>query len=139
PAQPNALQSVPVTLTLDSGVSQANFNATTDQTGFFTVTAPSPGIYNWRVKNPQTLANSGSVTLMGGTTQQEMGLLREGDADNTNCVSATDFTILKGTFGKGIGDPGYDARADFNGDSAITATDFTILKGNFGTCGAAPV
>src|SRR5207247_7877070 len=115
PAQPNALQSVPVTLTLKLGTTEVNYpSQNTDASGFFTVTYSGPGTYNWRVKNPQTLANSGSVTLpSGGTTQQEMGLLREGDANNDNCVSSQDFTILKNSFGKSVGDPGYDARADF--------------------------
>ena len=68
-----------------------------------------------------------------------MGLLQEGDADNNNCVNLTDFTILKGTFGKGVGDPGYDARADFSGDNVVNTPDFTLLKNNFALCGAAPV
>ncbi len=141
PAQPNALQSVPVTLTLKLGATEVNYpSQNTDSSGFFTVTAPGPGTYNWRVKNPQTLANSGSVTIpAGGVTQQEMGLLREGDANNDNCTSALDFNILKGTFGKTVGDPGYDPRADFNGDNAVGINDFNLLKGTFGQCGASPI
>lgn len=142
PAQPNALQSVPVTFTLKlaGGGPEFNYSTNTDASGFFTVTSPGPGTYNWRVKNPQTLANSGSVTLpASGATQQEMGLLREGDATNDNCTSVLDFNILKNTLGKTIGDPGYDARADFNGDNTVSIQDFNLLRGTFGQCGANPI
>jgi len=47
-------------------------------------------------------------------------------------VGATDFSILKGTFGKSVGQPGYDARADFNSDGAIGSVDFASQKSNFG-------
>lgn len=141
PAQPNALQSVPVTLTLrlTGGGPESDYSATTDVSGNFTVTAPDPGTYNWRVKNPQTLANSGSTTLVSGDNTQEMGLLITGDANNDNCVSAPDFSMLKNTFGKSVGDPGYDARADFNGDDAVSVGDFSLQKNNFGICGAGPI
>lgn len=139
PAQPNPLQSVPITLTLKLGGSETDYKAVTDASGYFTVTAPSYGTFDWRVKNAQTFASSGSVTLDAGTTQQEMGLLREGDANNDNCVNVTDFNIIKNTFGKSVGDPGYDARADFNGDTTINVTDFSLLRNDFGQCGAAPI
>src|SRR5207249_323971 len=99
--QPSAAQSVPITLTLRllSGGPDNEYSTTTDVSGFFTVTAPGPGTYNWRVKNPQTLANAGSVTLANGANSREMGLLLAGDANNDNVVNATDFSIMKNTFG----------------------------------------
>jgi hypothetical protein len=69
----------------------------------------------------------------------EMGLMRVGDCNNDNVISVLDFNILKGTFGKGSGDPGYDGRGDLNGDIAVTIVDFNLLKGNFGTGGGPPV
>ncbi len=142
PAQPNALQSVTITFTLKvaGGGPENNYSANTDASGFFTITSPGPGLYNWRVKNQQTLANSGSVTLpSSGTTQQEMGLLREGDANNDNCTSALDFNIVRNSFGKAVGDPGYDPRADFNGDNLVSTSDFNLLRGTFGQCGVGPI
>ena len=91
------------------------------------------------MKNPQTLANSGSATLGVGTNQVEMGRLLVGDVNNDNCVSVQDFSLLRNTFGKSLGDPGYDARADFNGDNTVSVTDFSLLRGNFGLCGAPPI
>jgi hypothetical protein len=139
-AQPNPRQSVPVSVTLRVGGSTTGYDVTTDQSGFFTITTGlTTGSYNWRVKHAQTLANAGSANLAPGTNQVEMGLMLAGDANNDNCVTAIDFNALKVTFGKGPGDPGYDARADFNGDGQVTALDFNLLKPNFGNCGPAPL
>src|SRR5205823_9322567 len=69
PAQPNALQQLPISLTIKSGTTEVNYPfQNTDSSGFFTVTADLPdGVYNWRVKDPKYLANSGSLTFVRGT------------------------------------------------------------------------
>jgi hypothetical protein len=140
PAQPNALQQAPITLTLKTGTLETDYpSQTTDASGFFTVTAPSSGPYAWRAKGSKYLATAGAVTITGAVTNVEMGLMRPGDANNDNVVSAPDFSILKSTFGKTQGDPGYDDRADFTGDVTVNALDFTLLKGNFGLGGAPPI
>ena len=86
------------------------------------------GTYQWRVKDhdpinlPHFLANSGQLTLTGSqTTQIEMGLMQAGDANNDDVISVLDFSILKSTFGKSLGNPGYDNRADFTGDTTSTS------------------
>ncbi|MFL5735056.1 MAG: dockerin type I domain-containing protein, partial [Chloroflexia bacterium] len=154
PAQPNALQQLPITITVKSGATEVNYPLqTTDASGFFTVpvTGLANGSYNWRVKsaqvgatppdyNPGFLAVSGTLTLTGALiTNVEMGLQRSGDVDNNNVVNAPDFAVLKGTFGKSIGQPGYDNRADFTGDTVVNSSDFTALKTNFGLGGAGPI
>jgi Dockerin type I domain/FG-GAP-like repeat len=139
PAQPNGLQQLPITLTLKSGTTEVNYPVqNTDASGFFTqvVTLPN-GTYDWRVKGAKFLANSGTANLSGAPqTNVEMGLMRAGDCNNDNVISVQDFNILKNTFGKANGDPGYDARADFNGDNAVSVQDFNLLKGNFGQGGS---
>src|SRR5207253_2229108 len=137
---PSARASVPITATLRraAGGPTVDFAATTDTSGFFTITTSlPPDDYSWTVKNPQMLAGAGSSTWAGSLNALEVGTLRAGDANNDNCVSSIDFTILKASFGKALGQPGYDARADFNGDDTVSSGDFTLLKGNFGLCGAA--
>jgi hypothetical protein len=142
---PSSRQSVTVSLSLrptSGGGSPIDFTSTTDDYGYVTVTTGLglvPGDYNWRIKNPQTLALAGAATLLPGDNQVEMGVLREGDADDNNCVTAVDFTILKVAYGKSPGQPGYDGRADFNGDSTISSPDFTLLRNNFNQCGAGPI
>lgn len=150
PAQPAILQQLPLTVTLKSGSTEANYPIlTTGSDGLFTVTVGSlpDGTYTWRVDDtasaqhpPNYLANSGTVNLTGApVTNAEMGLMRAGDANNDNILSAQDFTILKNTFGKAQGDPGYDERADFDGNTWVNAQDFTLLKVNFGMGGAPPI
>ncbi|HKP52938.1 MAG TPA: dockerin type I domain-containing protein [Chloroflexia bacterium] len=142
PAQPNALQSLPVTLTLrqdGQGGAVATFTTTTNSAGQFTVGVENlpAGTYSWWAKGPQYLAKAGTVKLMGATsTELEIGQLRVGDANNDNRVSALDAGILKSTLGKRLGDPGYDARADFNGDEVVGPQDQALMQANFGTVGA---
>ena len=143
PSQPNSAQSLPITMALHLNPGGPTFDnsATTDQYGFFTITVgllPS-GNYTWRAKGPQYLATSGNITLNGTTVNVELGLQLAGDANGDNCVNVVDFNILKLTFGKSVGDPGYDGRADFTGDNAVTLPDFNLLKNNYATCGAPPI
>ena len=35
----------------------------------------------------------------------------------------------------GCGDPGFDSRADLNGDCLVEVTDFSLLRSNFGQAG----
>jgi hypothetical protein len=143
PAQPDPRQQLPITLTLKLGNTEVNYPAqSTDASGNFTVgvSGMPNGTYQWRAKGPKYLANSGTVALTGAsTTNAEMGLLRAGDCDNNNVVNTTDFNILKITFGKAQGDPGYDPRADFTNDNIVNLNDFNPLKNNFGQGGAPPV
>ncbi len=138
--QPNTRQAQTLTLSicLASGGPTSIYNATTDTSGFFTVSVEglTPGVYNWRDKGFRSLANGGTLTLTGGDTSQEMGAQRGGDANNDNLVSSTDFNTLRGTFGKTNGDPGYDAHADFDNNNSVGSTDFNIQRPNFGILGA---
>lgn len=142
PAQPNALQQMPVTLTLKLGTTEVDYTAqTTDSYGFFTVSLGSlvNGNYTWRVKGPKYLANLGEVTLAGAPLiNVEMGTLRSGDCNNDNIVSILDLNIVKNSYGKRLGDVNYDPRADLNGDNVITTLDFTLLRTSFGLGGADP-
>jgi hypothetical protein len=143
--QPGVASAIAITLTLRSqagGPASEYTGLTTDASGFFTV--PVAGLpaddYFWRVKDPKYLATAGSVTLSGApTTNVEMGIQHAGDCSNNNVVDAIDFAILKPSFGKLYGDPGYDDRADLNGDLVVNSTDFSLLKGNFGLGGAGPI
>jgi hypothetical protein len=136
--QPTPASSGPITVTVKSGSMEENHSAVTDSSGFFTVTTNLPdGIYNWRAKGPKHLANCGIITISGLTTNQEMGLLRAGDASNDNVVTILDFNMLRDTFGKAMGDPGYDPRADFDNNNLVALADFNLLRSNFGTGGCA--
>jgi hypothetical protein len=143
PLQPAALQQLPITLTLKSAAGETDYPIqNSDASGFFTdsVTGLPSGLYLWRVDGPKYLASSGTVTITGAwTTSVEAGLMRAGDCNDDNVVNSMDFTILKSTFGKSNGQPGYDGRADFTGDTVVNSLDFSLLKGNFGQAGAPPI
>lgn len=143
PAQPDTLQQLPITLTLKSGNTEMDYPAqTTSANGSFTVTVSNlpNGTYNWRAKGPKYLANSGTISLTGAqTTSLEIGLMRVGDCNNDNAITVQDFNIEKLSFGKGQGESGYDARADFDGNDRVNVLDFNLLKVNFGQGGAPPI
>ncbi len=143
PAQPNARQQQPITLTLKLGATEVNYpSQSTDASGFFTVSLGSlpAGAYEWRAKGPKYLAGSGVVNLVGAPgTQVEMGLMRAGDANNDNLVSVADANIVRRTFGLCIGDVGYDARGDFDNSNCVSVVDFNLLRSNFGFGGAPPI
>lgn len=137
-AQPTPRQQQPITLTLKLGEAEVNYPVqTTDASGFFTVSVAglANGTYDWRVKGTRHLATAGTVSLTGAAqTNVEMGTQLAGDANNSNSVNSTDFSILRATFGS-TG----DLRADFNNDGVVNTTDFNIMRGNFGFGGAPPL
>jgi hypothetical protein len=139
PAQPHPSQSVPVTLTLrvPGGDASTSLGSVTDPDGVFTVTAPAAGTYDYWVKNPQTLANTGTLNALGSLTPEDLGLLRAGDANDDNCVDVADFNVLVGSFGCAPGS--CDDRADFDASGTVDVSDFNLLKRNFGICGPAPL
>jgi hypothetical protein len=55
-----------------------------------------------------------------------------GDANNDNTVNVLDLNILKRSYGKSKGQPGYDGRADFNNSTTVNILDLNILKNNYG-------
>jgi hypothetical protein len=149
------VQQLPITLTLKAGDVEVNYPAqVTDASGHFTVSVSLPGAtYQWRVKGPRAtspitdttstpgfLAATGNVTLSGSpVVTVEMGLMRAGDCNNDNVVNVSDFNILRPAFGRGLGDPGYDNRADFTGNNQVTIADFNFLRNNFGVNGSPPL
>jgi hypothetical protein len=140
--QPDALQIMPITVHLrqvdtDPGY-ETELEAVTDEKGYLLLQLGplSPGLYEWRAKGAQYLSNSGLVTIgQSQITTVDMGLMRPGDINKDNVVSARDFSALTGSFGKKAGDTGYVAEADFTGDDAVTIRDFTLLASHYGQAG----
>jgi len=112
-----------------------SFTTTTDQNGEFVVGPVDPLDYDMRVKGTHTLQNLVPVSLVSGDNSVNVGELLEGDANDDNCVTILDFSILANTFALGEGEPGFDPRADFNQDTFVTILDFSLLATNFEQCG----
>ena len=114
----------------------ATYNTTTDQNGQYSVPNVPAGTYKIGVKGENTLRTTIPVTtLQSGSNQLPAITLKAGDANNDNYVSAADFSILAGAFGKCLGTGGYNGKADFNSDQCVTAADFSLLSGNYGLQG----
>jgi Bacterial TSP3 repeat len=57
------------------------------------------------------------------------------DLDGDNHITVLDMSLASLSFGKGLGDSGYNPRADQNGDQIITIGDLSIIASHFGqTC-----
>jgi len=89
-------------------------------------------------KENKTYTMSLTVTDNNGKTDTTIYYLKPGpkgkfpgDANLSGFVDVSDFTILAGSWFKGVGQPGYDRRADFNGSGFVDVSDFTALAGNW--------
>lgn len=136
---PNSRWSVPLTVTLWSGVPVFTTTVTTDQRGVFTTTV-LPGIYHVRTKHAQMLSvQRDNVNLVPGiNTLVYTQTLLAGDANNDDRILGADFSLLATAYGKCVGSVGYDPRPDFNGDDCVTGADFSLLATNYGQVGPKP-
>ncbi len=129
PGQPAPHASWVVTITVSAG--GAEHNLSTDLAGSFVLSGLSPGTYDIGIKNAHTLRNvRRNVALLSGDNVVDFGILREGDANDDNCVNITDFSIFAGAFAAASG-----AQADFDHDGHVNITDFSLLASSFGQCG----
>jgi hypothetical protein len=117
------------------GGSPTSCTPTTDESGSFSCNGLDAGDYTVCVKHSHTLKTCQSLTLAVGENNADFGTLREGDANDDNCVLLVDFSILVTTFAKCMGDAGFDARADFDLSTCVLLVDFSLLATNFGQCG----
>ena len=135
---PDASWIVDLVITLcRSGTTVGTYATVTDESGDFTVDVPA-GDFDILVKNSHALANkivNVSIYEQETTPMMDFGLLAEGDANDDNFVISSDFFILRATYNKQIGQPGYDDRADFNEDDMVISTDFFLLRDHYNESG----
>ncbi len=137
PAKPNAAWVIALDIVVVPPTPAIAYEttATTGNNGTFTLSGLTPGLNQIWVKNSHTLAVTKSVTIATGTNNVDFGILPEGDSSNDNTVALVDFSILVTTFGKNVGQPGFDSRADFNQNGSVTLVDFSLLATRFGQVG----
>jgi hypothetical protein len=105
---------------------------TTDQSGNLALSGLTPGTYDISVKNGHTLSNRRrNHTLVSGVNPINMGELKEGDANNDDTVNSSDFLLLRGSYFKSSGQPGFVDGADFNEDDVVNSSDFLLLRSNY--------
>jgi uncharacterized repeat protein (TIGR02543 family) len=112
-------------------------NATTNNTGVFTITGVTPGTYDIGIKNWTCLSEVVSnVTLTAGnTTVVNFGTTREGDSNNDDWITGADRSILYTGWGSQSPNPGYNAHADFNRDGWLTGADRSFMYTYWGQHG----
>ncbi|MBN1188201.1 MAG: Ig-like domain-containing protein [Dehalococcoidales bacterium] len=93
----------------------------------------NPETYDVSICSPHCLTNVKRDVVIGETyTGVDMGTLLEGNADDDNKISISDFGILANTYGKQRGDEGFDERADFDRNDKVNIADFGLMATNYG-------
>ncbi len=112
-------------------------NATTNNTGVFTISGLTPGTYDIGIKNWTCLSEvNTSVTLtVGNTTAADFGTTREGDSNNDDIITGADRSLLYSGWGKSQGEAGYDIHYDFNRDGSLTGADRSLMYACWGQHG----
>jgi type VII secretion-associated serine protease mycosin len=131
-------QGYPLRLTLyapGATTPSAAFETSLDASGIFTVTNVVAGVYDVVIKNGHSLSNRRTGVMTGDLRPLEFGALLEGDATDDDRVAGDDFSVVVTAYGTSPGQPGWDARADFNGDNYVGGVDYSLLTTNYGRQG----
>ncbi len=80
---------------------------------------------------PDATCGGGYSLWLDGIPPSGQGVL--GDLNGDGHVDVIDLLIFVDTFGKMLGDPGFNAEADFNCDGSIDVIDLLTFVANFGT------
>jgi len=111
----------------------ATYEVQTSDEGKFEITRIAPGTYDIKVKHTRSLANLvEGVVMEASETQVDFGTLREGNCNGDTTIDITDFSLLRASFGRMVGEEGYNDSCDFNRDGIVDITDFSLLRQNFG-------
>jgi subtilisin family serine protease len=87
------------------------------------------GSYTVAIRGETWLRALRTATFAPGEVALQATLVN-GDADGDNRITTTDFAIVNRAFGKAVGQAGYEARADLNGDGVVNAADVEIVQRN---------
>jgi hypothetical protein len=114
-----------------------SYSGQTDQNGVAIFGNLPAGTYDVHVKGSHSLQNAraGIALTAGAVTDVDMKALIEGDVDGDNCVTVDDFAIVQAMVGTDKNTPGFDPRADLNGDGRVTLSDVSLLRSGFDRCG----
>jgi len=112
---------------------QFSRNATTNNSGYFTVDNVTPGTWDVLSDNCSDLTemNLSRTFTAGNTTYVDFGASREGDCSDDDYIDALDGSLLNAGWKKMPGQSGYSACKDFNRDNYLDALDRSIMNGNW--------
>jgi elongation factor P hydroxylase len=112
-----------------------SFNLATAKVGGYATAQCSgvmPGNYDITALSEHTLLNvKRNVAITSPSTPVNLGTLLEGNANNDDRINILDFGILASAYGKGKGQTGYNAMADFDRNEIVNIFDFGLLATNY--------
>ena len=126
----------------------ANTNAAPVNTANVRITLSVDGGATWPFTLAANAANSGSQSVLMPNVGSTLARVRveavgnvffdlsnanftirlTGDANGDGIVSCADVAVVRAAFGTRTGQPGFDARADFNNDGVINIRDLSFLS-----------
>jgi len=114
-------------------------NATTNNTGVFTISGLTPGTYDIGIKNWTCLSEvNTSVTLtVGNTTAADFGTTREGDIDNNDWIYLSDMSAFSTAWNTKPGDGPWNAAADLDRNDWVYLGDLSLFCTNWDQKGEA--
>jgi len=113
-------------------------NATTNDTGVFTIPDIDPDTYDIGIKNATCLSElDSSVTLTAGETEVVNFTIREGDVDPTDYVDMGDYADFSYAFRTSPTDVKWNANADLDRSGYIDMGDYAMFSYNFREMGDA--
>lgn len=107
------------------------FSTTTDENGYLSILTSPSGTFDLKIKGAHTLSNLRESVVVPAGDIIDLGILREGDANNDDRVSGIDFSLLATAYATTPADARWDSRVDFNDDERVSAADFSLLASNY--------
>jgi parallel beta-helix repeat protein len=112
-------------------------NATTNDTGVFSIPDLDPDTYDIRIKGVTSVSElEEDVTLTAGnTTVVDFGMMREGDCNGDNWITGADRNLLYTGWGSHEGGAGWNPDCDLNADDWLTGADRNLMYTYWGQSG----
>jgi Bacterial Ig-like domain (group 3)/Dockerin type I domain len=129
-ASPKIIWSNPTDITLGTTLGSGQLNATANVPGTFVFNPPANTVLplgSGQVLSVNfTPSDTTDYNSAVATVKVNVKTL-PGDLNGSGAVSCADLAIVKASFGKKTGQPGFDPRADVNGDGIVNILDLSAV------------
>jgi hypothetical protein len=122
-AAPVSTENVRITLSTDGGSTWPIVLANS---------TPNDGAQSVRLPNVATTRARVRIEAVGNVffdvSNADFTIRLTGDLDGNGAVDCTDVSIVRAALGQRTGQPGFDARADINGDGIVDVRDLAFVS-----------